>query len=448
VYILIDEFEDFLSRDKEETEAFKQEWMHCTSNIPRIHWLFSIHLGYSHLLNFFRPEVNPFADLTILPPLGRDAAREAITKPAAICGITVEESVIENILERLGGSSIDPGQLQTVCYLMAGGNGPVRLNWTMSDYERSGRADGIIHQSLDQLIGQLRHADREIAWHILALLIERNDDAKTLEYLTKGLRPYGFQKEDLERTLELLAEIHLVDVEDEQYRLPNPGMQPRIQQWADEQRALVQARKEAMNQLRQLRNSALRGMFGGALGFLLFDQLAYAGIVPDLSYIIFTMTSIASVGGIAGFLLTLTIDLSTAAYRGSRLWMRYLIGGVGGFIAFVIGMLLYAVSIYTPNALLPVLPAAALEGGLWGAVIGLGTAYALGSNRRVWLTAGITAVAAGLTLMGLESILSVLTNEAWVEAPSALEIFLAGAVMPLCYMTTALFRRPMDQKWK
>jgi len=116
-------------------------------------------------------------------------------------------------------------------------------------------------------------------------------------------------------------------------------------------------------------------------------------------------------------------------------------------VAYALGLLLYINNNYIGNTLLLVLPVAALEGGLWGAVIGLGTTYALGSRSRVWLIALATAFAGGLTLMGVEYFLSVLVNEAWAEAPSPFQIFLAGAVMPLCYITAALFRRPTDEKW-
>jgi hypothetical protein len=174
----------------------------------------------------------------------------------------------------------------------------------------------------------------------------------------------------------------------------------------------------------------------------LFDQIVYTGTVPDLSFVVFFLTSVAAIGGISGFILTLTIDLSIAAYRGSRAWMRYVVGGAGGIIAFALGFLLYINNNYTGDSLLRVLPAAALEGGLWGAVIGLGTTYALSSRNRVWLITLATAIISGLTLMGAEFILSVLVNEAWAEAPTFILIFLAGAVMPLCYITAVLFRRP------
>jgi hypothetical protein len=448
VYLLIDELEDFLARDPSETESFKQEWLQSLTNSPRLHWLFSIHQGFFHLLNFFRPEINPFSELVTLSPLDREAAREAILSPASVSGIKVDDAVSNDILDRLGSSTIAPAQLQTVCYLMAGGNGPIRLQWTLAEYESQGRADGILRQSLERLIGQLKREDREPAWRIMAALAEHGTESATFEELVNHLKPYGIDSENVHRLPKLLEEIHLIDVKDEQYYLASDSLRPRIQQWVHEQRALIQARQEALNQLRQLRNSALRGLFGGAIGFMLFDQLIYTGDPLDLSLFISFLIEVVAIGGAAGFLLTLTADLSIAAYHGSQTWLRYLVGMIGGIIAFSAGLLLYVNINYLGNSLQEILPAAALEGALWGVWIGLGTTYALSETRRAWLTVLVTALASGLILLGAEFKLGALVNERWAEAASPLKIFLAGAIVPFCYMAAALFRRPGPEKKK
>jgi hypothetical protein len=457
VYLFIDELEKFLAREPSESQPFKEAWLKTLTDSPRVHWLFSIHWGASPLLNFFRPEINPFSDLMILSLLSRDAAREVILKPASIIGTEIEDAVIDDILDRLGGANISPTELQTVCYLLAGGNGPIRLHWTMGDYESEGRADGILRQSLERLVDQLKRGDRELAWQVLAALVEHGKESASFDSLADYLKPYGIRQETLKRLLESLQEIHLIDIRDERYYLASESMRPRIQQWIHEQNALIQARQEALYQLQQLRNSALRGMFGGALGFILFDLLIYTGIRPDISFTISFAILAAAIGGIVGFLLTLTVDLANATYHGSQTWLRYLVGGIGGIFAFATGLLLYITNNYLGDSLLQVLQASALEGALWGAAIGLGTTYALSGKSRAWLIILVTALAGGLILMGLESKIGVLVNQRWAEislneVPSKwriflislnplLRIFLAGVLMPFCYMAAALFRR-------
>ncbi len=442
VYLLIDELEDFLSRSPSDTDSFKQEWLQSLTDLPRIHWLFSIHLGVSHLLNFFRPEINPFSELTILSPLDREAARQVISKAAFASGIRVDDQVSDDILDRLGDADISPAELQTVCYLMAGGNGPIRLHWTMADYESEGRADGLLRQSLERLIGQLKRGDRQASWQVMAALLEHENENASFERLVNYLKPYGIQPQNLEHLLKLLEEINLIDVKDEQYYLASESMRPRIQRWVHEQNALVQARQEAIYQLRQLRNSALRGLFGGAIGFVLFDKLIYTGPIPDLSFFIFFLIQVLAIGGIAGFLLTLTVDLSIAAYHGSHTWLRYVVGSIGGTLAFSTALLLFVTNNYMGDSFLQILPSAVLEGALWGAIVGLGTSYALSDTGRAWPTVLLTALASGLALLGMEFKLSVLVNELLNEVPSALQIFLAGMLVPFCYMAATLFRRP------
>jgi hypothetical protein len=457
VYLFIDELEKFLAREPSETQPFKAAWLKTLTDSPRVHWLFSIHWSASPLLNFFRPEINPFSELMILSLLSRDAAREAILRPASVIGIEIEDAVIDDILDRLGGTNISPTELQTVCYLMAGGNGPIRLHWTPGDYESEGRADGILRQSLERLVDQLKRGDREPAWQVLATLVEHGKESASFDSLVDDLKPYGIRPETLKRLLESLEEIHLVDIRDERYYLASESMRPRIQQWIHEQNALIQARQEALFQLQQLRNSALRGMFGGALGFILFDLFIYTGIRPDISFTVSFAILAAAIGGIVGFILTLTVDLAIATYHGSQTWVRYLVGGIGGTIAFAIGLLLYITNNYLGDSLRQVLQASAVEGALWGAAIGLGTAYVLSGKSRAWPIVLVTALAGGLILMGLESKISVLVNERWAEVslsempsrwriflislPPLLRIFLAGVAMPFCYMAAALFRR-------
>jgi hypothetical protein len=448
VYLLVDELEDFLARDPSETASFKQGWLQALTDSPRVHWLFSIHQGFFQLLNFFRPEINPFSELVTLSPLDREAARQAILRPASLIGMKVDEAVSEDILDHLGGANIAPTQLQTVCYLMAGGNGPIRRHWTLSDYESEGRADGILRQSLERLVSQFPRGDREFAWQVMAVLVEHESESVSFELLSDRLQPEGIGSETLRRLLRLLGEIHLIDVRDEQYSLSSKSLLPRIQQWVHEQSVLTQARHEVMNQLRQLRNSALRGLFGGAIGFVLFNAFIYKGSDLDVSYRIFILTQLISIGGIAGFLLTLTVDLSMAAYRGSRIWLRYLAGMIGGMVAIGSGFLLYNNNNYALARFLPILPTALLEGALWGAVIGLGTTYALSNTRRAWLTVLVTALAGGLILLGVEfGVRSVLSTDLWDKSPSKLDTFLAGALVPFCYMAAAaLFRKSASEK--
>ena len=144
-----------------------------------------------------------------------------------------------------------------------------------------------------------------------------------------------------------------------------------------------------------------------------------------------------STGGIAGVVLTLIADLAHAIY-GSKRWLRYLIGGVSGAIAYVIALSLYANSIHIFEFLLQKLPWAIFEGAVWGSIIGFGLTWGFETRRSRWLVAGITAFLGGIALMGLDSFGHVLFVELWEHKPSPLLVFLGGALAPLLYLAAAL----------
>jgi len=441
--ILVDGLENLFESAAEQQKTFRRAWKSCAAATgPRAHWLFSLPIGLSYQLSFFKPDVNPFDGLIVLPPLERAAARQLILEPATACGIQVEQAVLDDILDRLGGANINPAELQLVCHTLAGKNGSRVTFWRMADYEASGRADGILRRHLENVLGQFAPKERSLIWQILAILAERREGRASPEWLSNRLNDFGLAPRDLASILERLRAAHLVGVQDGSYRLSSPSLRPRIQQWSDQQAAQEQARKEFRRQLAEMRASAFRGLLGGALGFVLFDQLMYTGETPDFTYLIFFLLPMAAIGGISGLLLTLSIDMAIAASHDQRTGRRYFVGGFGGAIAFALGMILYTVNNYGSAAWLHSLPVAILQGAAWGLMFGLGATWAMSIRRRAWFSVLLTALISGLILLGGEMIGGALVNEEWAKTPSIFRIFFAGSLPPLFYLAAALFGRP------
>lgn len=444
--LLIDRFESFFRHIQSQKDDFKKEWCLSISTQINIRWLFSINQGFVPELSFFESEeVQPISDRVTLSPLTRESAQEVIQLLAAKANIRLDETVVGLILDQLGVLSIDPSELQTVCYFLSGGCGPIVGEWKLRDYESQGMADGILKQALENIIQTFPLEERQTAWQILACLTEETNQLLTPSAISKKLNLYGFPTANLPHLLERLEINHLIDVEDERYRLANACLWPCVQQWTDQQAARTKAWKEATRQIEQIRKTAMRGLVGGALGFALFDLLIYTGERPDPIYtILFTLT-MAAIGGIAGFLLTLDIDLTMATYRGARTWLRYVMGGVGGAIALTVGILLYTIYNYPPDKLPEVLPMAALEGGIWGLAVGSGAAWVvMNTSRGVWLKVLVVSALCGLILLGIESFGGKLIPDEW-KAPSWWLIFLAGALTPLFFLAAAMFGRPLSK---
>ena len=123
IFILIDRLEEFFEQGEEEQQAFKVLFEVIRTNLPDVHWLFSIHTGVSYRLGLFEPEVDASGNQITLAPLHRTAAAEAIQAPANASLIQNENSLLEELLNKLGRDWIDPAQLQLVCFELAGGTG-------------------------------------------------------------------------------------------------------------------------------------------------------------------------------------------------------------------------------------------------------------------------------------------------------------------------------------
>jgi hypothetical protein len=184
-------------------------------------------------------------------------------------------------------------------------------------------------------------------------------------------------------------------------------------------------------------------LVGGAIGFSLFDQLIYTGNTPDLFFLILALTMTASLGGIAGFLLTLSIDLANASYRKHEKWRRYLVGGFSGILAFMVVLLMYANLNYIGDDLIQVLKFIPLEASAWGLAIGLGTTWGMNAKRPVWIVTPVIALVSGLILLSVEIQIpgGALVNDAWKQASSMFRVFLAGFIMPLLYTSAAFWGR-------
>jgi hypothetical protein len=148
----------------------------------------------------------------------------------------------------------------------------------------------------------------------------------------------------------------------------------------------------------------------------------------------------AAIGAIAGLLLVFSVDVAVATYSGPRRWLAYLGGGLGGALAFSLAFVIYSnLIILGPQTLIEVVPRAILEGGLWGAAAGMGTAWTLKSQRPYRIMIPACILISGLTLIVTDSSLGFLTKRFIND--SLVSIGLAGAVLPGFILAAAMIGR-------
>jgi len=131
------------------------------------------------------------------------------------------------------------------------------------------------------------------------------------------------------------------------------------ERFAAEQRRIV---------LDRLRNSALRGLAGGALGFGLAFLLVYLPQVNDLFTLVVGAIFMAASGAVAGLIFSLGFDVLKGRSPGWRAW---LLAGLLGAFAFALPLLVNTILLTAQLKLIDTL-LAVLQGGLWGFAAGIG----------------------------------------------------------------------------
>jgi serine/threonine protein kinase len=202
----------------------------------------------------------------------------------------------------------------------------------------------------------------------------------------------------------------------------------------------VKTQQELVEQLRNIRNSALRGLVGGALGFALMDQLLFGASLSGLDSKIFFVLLAMTVGGLTGFFTVFSIDISIASYTGPKKPLAYLVGGISGAFSFALAMVLYTYLNTIDVVSLSLIPKAILEGGLWGLAAGAGTVWVFSSLRPLWATVPSVILLCGLMLSIMDAVLGVLgRSDALDTTPFTLA--LSGVLFPGFILIAAIIGR-------
>jgi hypothetical protein len=435
--VLLDQFEEVFTAQSAEARAeFASELAACLDDdLLPVRWVLALRSKwFGHLSTFQPPVRQPFANQYLLHAFSREEAREAIILSAQQSNLDYEPGLVEKLIDDLGPEKIAPPQLQLVCHALVERLAPGEKRLTIAGYERLHRADGILRDYLDNVLARnLLPADRTPAWRLLAAIAEQGIGRATEAELVARLRTYAVSAVDARRVLNLLETNHLVRLSDERYQLASESLLPRIRQWAAERAARELARVEAIRQLERVRNSALRGLLGGAIGFSLAYLITYMEQIGNKSFLVYITAFRALPGGLAGCLVILSIDVALATYHGPRRWMRWLMGGLAGAGSFALAVLFHAMLQSLINVDLLTLLRAAAEGAVWGVVAGVGTMWVMSHKRPLWQTLPGAVLASGLALWLADQF-----GHAFGAPPSSGLVLVAGAIMPFFVMAAAL----------
>ena len=434
IVLLLDNAEEFFEQPAQAQQAFADLWRECVNETGlRARWLFSTE-DVKHQLNRFQSgEINPFANLIVLSPLDRAAAKEAILTPARSVDIQIDEVLLNTLLGALG-SEVDPTRLQIVCHTLAGGDPALNKAWDLAAYENLRRVDGIMRDYLDRVFrDQIAEDQRDPAWQTLSLL-EGSGKPLGTEQLQKQLTAYGYRNINAGVLVETLKIKRLVKPRKGGYILASESLRPRIREWRDHESVPKQIEKETVRQWGQIRDSAVRGLFGGAIGFALLRWIL--GIPTQrLDYLVFNTLLYATLGGLVGLLLVFSIDIAIATQK-AHPRLHYVIGGLGGALTFGLGLMLFVFLVIPSEDPLVNSLLGAMQGIVWGLATGLGIAWGASSSRSAWFTILIVAIAGGIILALSDMLLNVFSLTGSVQD------MLGGMVFPLFIAIGARLGRP------
>lgn len=364
------------------------------------------------------------AALGKLRPDDQKTARQIFVRLVEMGGNQVDTRRTASTAELLS-IGIDPATLKRVLQVMTEARLIVAQDGQSESVEDT-RSLSLAHDRLINDWPWLKELAREKREEI-ALISQIESDAKLWEK-NKGEVSYLYSGEKLIAAQDRLVEINL-------------ALNPLGHNFMEQSMGRDQAYQRQIK-VNRLRDSAIRGLIGGAIGFSLVFVLVFWPQVEgvDPLTLIFGAIFMASSGALSGLVLALSVQALHSWSDRIAWFSSLLLSGLAGAIAFSIPLLVYYLLFATPFEIgqsMLIL----LESSLWGFVAGLGVFVSVGISRPFWQTLPIVGFTSGLILVLGEMIAAGFAipdrTQGVGEATTSPEllpglIFVVGALVPLC----------------
>ncbi|MGW8225746.1 MAG: nSTAND1 domain-containing NTPase [Anaerolineales bacterium] len=206
----------------------------------------------------------------------------------------------------------------------------------------------------------------------------------------------------------------------------------------------------------QMRDSIIRGLIGGGVGFGMAFLLAFWPQLgsSDLILLIFGMIFMAASGAFAGLFLAGSVQaLNSWSERFSRissLAISGLVGAVAFSVPVMINYLLFAAPFEMEPAILIL-----LEASLWGFAAGVSIYWSVSSSRPVWQILSVVGFICGLVLMfgelaadgfAIPDRIQVVGEPESSPEPLPWLIFIVGALVPVLIAGAMRYKRVLSNE--
>lgn len=249
--IIIDQFEEcFVDSNPETLIQINNAMSQLLDHFPTISLLISIRQDfYTYLFKFKFLSVAQINSTYSLDPLTYLSAIDAIKKPTkfTIYNFSYEDGLVEKIIKDLSASeenenlSIDPSQLQIVCYFLYQELKNRKTSViTEKIYNDLGKANGILENYIDQSLKNSDEKRQRLGKEILQCLVSsmKTKISKTAKAIYLELISKVESENDIKNMMEWLVNVRLVrtrtiDENEKVYELTHEYIIKKISEWVD-----------------------------------------------------------------------------------------------------------------------------------------------------------------------------------------------------------------------
>lgn len=185
-----------------------------------------------------------------LDDLTRDQAREAIMRPAELCGIRVEEGLVDAMLDDLSPTGVPPAHLQIVCDQVLRKDEGQRM-MTLAAYRELGRTSGILASHFEKALEAMPKDLDKAARTVLSALVtsEKTKDLLSLEQIAARTR-LGPQlvTEVTHRLIHRCRLVREVQGHRDVFELSHESLVQTIETWLNHVQKAARAAQELLDQ--------------------------------------------------------------------------------------------------------------------------------------------------------------------------------------------------------
>ncbi|MEX5636600.1 helix-turn-helix domain-containing protein [Parafrankia sp. FMc2] len=198
-------------------------------------------------------------DQVVVGPLSDDDLRQAITEPARLAGLAVEDGLVHLLLRELApaatqagaardaglGTAHDVGTLPLLSHaLLATWEHGKRATMTVEDYAATGGIKGAVAQTADSLYAQLTNPEKDLARRLFLRLVQVGEDTPDTRRRVRLDELIGTPQDahhaESSAVLRRYVDQRLVTADVEGVEISHEALLrawPRLQQWIDTDRA-------------------------------------------------------------------------------------------------------------------------------------------------------------------------------------------------------------------